>query len=501
MTPSDRQQAILDEWNNTNNNILISAVAGSGKTSTLLLLLENCEFRTLFVAFNKSIQEEIQERINLRGLKQGKAMTLHSLGLSAIRAGGKRYSINNNKNWNLIKKVQTEFKMYRKMSGMEVSRVSYTLIDMNDVSRMYLTDDISKIKKYMLSMDKSVSDNPRLPEFWEKFVEIREESYEGRSLEIDFADMIYLPAKWDLEIPVHPYYLMIDECQDLNLAQHKLIDNLINQGSVRKWIAVGDRNQAIYGFAGANSNSFNMFFDKSGDVKEMPLDICYRCASDIVESANEVYDVMEAAKTYTGIVSRTSDISSIKPNSMVICRNTNPLFYVYFKLLAEGKPCYINGNEIMSYLLKFLRPYSKDSVYSAMIEMQYKLAELEEKDSDEARFQKYIFEENFNNFKIIADSMCKPTDKIEYLVEKLKHLFEDKANAIMLCTIHKSKGLEADVVYILNENLIPSKFAKSSDQLRQEQNLRYVARTRAKEEMYFLDIETKKEETLEVDEL
>ena len=58
----------------------------------------------------------------------------------------------------------------------------------------------------------------------------------------------------------------------------------------------------------------------------------------------------------------------------------------------------------------------------------------------------------------------------------------------MLCTIHKSKGLEADVVYILNENLIPSKFAKSAEQLKQENNLKYVARTRAKNELYFLNI-------------
>ena len=57
----------------------------------------------------------------------------------------------------------------------------------------------------------------------------------------------------------------------------------------------------------------------------------------------------------------------------------------------------------------------------------------------------------------------------------------------MLCTIHKSKGLEADVVYILNEYLIPSKFAKSPEQIKQEQNLKYVARTRAKEELYFLN--------------
>ena len=56
----------------------------------------------------------------------------------------------------------------------------------------------------------------------------------------------------------------------------------------------------------------------------------------------------------------------------------------------------------------------------------------------------------------------------------------------MLCTIHKSKGLESDVVYILNEDLIPSRFASSTQQLTQERNLKYVARTRSKRELYYL---------------
>lgn len=498
--PSRRQQNILNEWDNTENNILIGAVAGSGKTSTLLLLLEKCEYKTLFVAFNKAIQEEIQKKINERGLKQGKAMTMHSLGLSAIKSMGKRFVINNNKNWNIIKKIQLQYKkLFKAMEMGELLKVSYSLIDMNDVSRMFLTNDIEEIRKYMLSMDKVLSDSEHLPTFWESFIEIREESYEAPIIEIDFSDMIYLPVIKNLSIPVHPYYLMLDEAQDLNLAQHKLIDNLLNQGAVRRWIAVGDRNQAIYGFAGANSNSFDLFLSKNENVVEMPLDICYRCAGGIIDSANEVYPVMRPAKAHFGIVENKTitDLEDIKPNSMVICRNTTPLFAVYFKLLGLGKPSYINGNEIMAYLLKFLRPYSKDTVHSATIEMEYKISEFEEKEESSA--QEYFFKENYNNFKSVAENVCNPTDSIEELIERLKHLFENRTDAIMLCTIHKSKGLESDVVYILNENLIPSKFAKSPEQLRQEMNLKYVARTRAKEELYFLNVKMEEGKIIDLD--
>ena len=86
-------------------------------------------------------------------------------------------------------------------------------------------------------------------------------------------------------------------------------------------------------------------------------------------------------------------------------------------------------------------------------------------------------------------------DKIEILLQSLKQLFAEPEDetVITLCTIHKSKGLEADVVYILNEFLIPSKFAKSSMQLEQETNLKYVARTRAKKELYYLTIKSEEE--------
>ena len=62
-----------------------------------------------------------------------------------------------------------------------------------------------------------------------------------------------------------------------------------------------------------------------------------------------------------------------------------------------------------------------------------------------------------------------------------------------MCTIHKSKGLEHDTVYILNEFLIPSKYAMLEEQLIQENNLKYVARTRAKENLIFLNLKEEKE--------
>ena len=200
-TPSQRQLDIFSIWQNRDDNILINAVAGSGKTTTLLQLLELCEYRTLFLAFNKSVQEEIQAKIDSRGLQQGKALTMHSLGLSAIRNKYRKVHINNNKNWDIIKKLQDEFKpIFRRMPWEDKIKISYCLIDMNDISRMFLTDDIDEIHTQFLSMDKAMFEHDNLPEFWEKFLEIRQQGYDSDTVEVDFNDMIYLPVLKELYI-------------------------------------------------------------------------------------------------------------------------------------------------------------------------------------------------------------------------------------------------------------------------------------------------------------
>ena len=181
-------------------------------TSTLLMLLEKCDKRTLFVAFNKAIQEDIQQKIDQRGLQQGKAMTLHSLGLLAIKNSGRRTVINNNKNWNIIKILQANKRpLFRTIPENEKQKVVFSLIDLNDTSRVLLTEDFDTISKFLIGMGKTLSDSNALPELWEEFIKLRNATYQENVIEIDFNDMIFLPIYFDLEIPVYPGYLMVDE--------------------------------------------------------------------------------------------------------------------------------------------------------------------------------------------------------------------------------------------------------------------------------------------------
>ena len=78
---------------------------------------------------------------------------------------------------------------------------------------------------------------------------------------------------------------------------------------------------------------------------------------------------------------------------------------------------------------------------------------------------------------------------MEEINEKIDEIFpkRDKKDGISLSTIHKAKGLEANNVFIACESLMPSKAAKKDWEIRQEYNLMYVAYTRAKNILGFID--------------
>jgi superfamily I DNA/RNA helicase len=72
------------------------------------------------------------------------------------------------------------------------------------------------------------------------------------------------------------------------------------------------------------------------------------------------------------------------------------------------------------------------------------------------------------------------------VTKKIQSIFSDEKSGIVLSTIHKAKGLESDNVFILNQDLMPSRWARKDWEKEQEQNLIYVAYTRAKHKLSFI---------------
>jgi len=472
MKASKDQLRIFKTWKDSLLNIIIDAVAGSGKSTVIYQLIKQSEGKFLYLAFNGSIMEAMQNKLERGGLKNGKASTLHSLGLKTLRDSSKRVTTKPTKNYDLIKKFQEEHPdTFKKMKWKTKLKYSFALNNLWDASRQTFESSLEVLKPLMMDMGNPLPDEPWVAKLWPLYYEFCQKTYEGKSITVDFIDMIYLPVKFDMKMGFKCKYLAVDEAQDLNFAQHKFIEKIIKDCGIEKWIAVGDRRQAIYGFSGSHSDTFSLF-EAMGNTVELPLSICYRSTPEIVAEANKVYDVMEAFQEPSGDLTEVvTDTFGIRQGAMIICRNTTPLLKLFFRLVSEDHPAYLVGKDISEKLLRVLKPHR----YGTMREAMNKL--IAEKDR-----------EAIHNLAIVMDHLCHGFTKVQEFELMLKRLFVKKENATHLMTIHKSKGLEADTVYILNENLIPSKFAVTEEQKKQEQNLKYVARTRAKKKMYYLNL-------------
>ena len=245
--PSSKQQDIFNTWNDADNNILINAGPGSGKTTTLLELVKkvNPQKSALFLAFNKSIQNEIQDKLKGSNLTNCKAQTMHSLGLLSLR----RF-YNSNVKINVDSKcIYNRFTFLYSKCGIQLNFedlniLKSTIIEMYRIQRTFLIEDVEELFNlacntssdsiydiWEASIDQDSEDtlSKKLVKFYTEFVNYsyrlvsREVVNVTTKVDIDFLDMVYLPIKLDTNIATNANVLFIDEAQDLNLCQHKII--------------------------------------------------------------------------------------------------------------------------------------------------------------------------------------------------------------------------------------------------------------------------------------
>ena len=258
MNYSDYQLDIFDEIENGNSNIAINAVAGSGKTTTIVAAckrLNEPSNRVCFLAFNKLIADEL--KVKLKGFAE--VSTLHAFG------------------FNVLKRIYNfpEYHQYVKVDGWKIQK--YVRNHVFELSSIITpSTDAAKVFSFSLNVQRlydlarvnliECDEKGKLRELCDEhnlitlFDEVNVvdillgDAYKmPQDLVIDYVDMIVLPLFHVEHIP-HYKYVFIDECQDLNKAQRELMLNAAKGG---RFIAVGDRNQAINGFAGADCASFD----------------------------------------------------------------------------------------------------------------------------------------------------------------------------------------------------------------------------------------------------
>ena len=136
--------------------------------------------------------------------------------------------------------------------------------------------------------------------------------------------------------------------------QKFLVDKI--RKSTGRFIAVGDKKQAIYSFMGSNLKSFEEF-EKSENTLCLPLSRTYRCSKSVTECANGVFpDSMEYLEDAPEGEVREGKISEIEEGDIVICRNNKPLVQLFLTLVVQGKKSHIYGKDYGEKLLKMIEP-------------------------------------------------------------------------------------------------------------------------------------------------
>ena len=498
--PSKYQLAIYDFVEHGLGNAVISASAGSGKTYTIIKLLDYIpkDKKVLIVAFNRDIRQEIKAKVINAGHKNVQVDTFHSLGYKILNANFNRRFVNTDPNEykysnyisNNISQLSTinTFRL-----GKQFSQYLSNIQNLVNFGRCYLSETVEDLDKVCerygiicIADEKEVA--VKVLEWGEKCLD-----------EIDYTDMVWLPNTLHLDSKFYKYdWIIVDECQDLNMVEKDMLFTCRRMGT--RMLFFGDKAQAIYSFSGADSEAFDKLRELE-DTIQLPLSISYRCPKNIVEYVHYLVPTIEYDKKnkIKGEIIENANLSDVKDGDMILCRNNAPIAKIYIELLRNGIKTKILGKDYSANLSKTIKntkeellnvDLSMQGVFSKLYDIFYDLVETT------MHKQNITKEEALTSSSIIAkldeikvlEILSEGLTTSKELQERINDIFTDnKESGIILSTIHKSKGLESPNVYIACKSLMPSKTAKQPWEIEQENNLIYVACTRTKNKLGFLD--------------
>jgi F-box protein, helicase, 18 len=470
---------------NSTGNIKINAVAGSGKTTTVIeyAKVRPKDSRILYLAFNKSVKLEAVRKFANAGLQNVTVETAHSLAYKRIVQKSK-YTVRGQ-----------GYKTH------EVVQLLGLVGDNEKHTEYIVANHINKFIAYFCNSDKlkvqelnyldTVTDH-KAKAFVSKFYHYIET--QTRILlkkmdtgEVELTHDFYL-KKFQLSNPVLPFdYILFDEGQDASAA---MLDIFLKQKATK--VIVGDTHQQIYGWRYAVNS-----LEKTG-FRTLHLSHSFRFAQDIADLAVAIVNLKGVLMEHKPITIAGKGNSVEKKTKAVLARTNIGLLVRAIDYLNEKrniKHIYFEGN-INSYtyaddgasLYDILNLYNnkrhliRDKLIASMRDM-YELEDYIEKTDD---VQLGMMVEIVNEYGNEIPGILKEI--------KEKHVEnEDRAKAeIIFSTVHRSKGMEYDSVQLVNDFISEEKIKKIKDnkeefniaKISEEINLLYVAVTRAKNIVY-----------------
>ena len=472
---------------NSTGDIKINAVAGSGKTTTVIEYARTrpAKSKILYVAFNKSVKLEAIKKFAEKGIKNVNVETAHSLAYKAIvfKHG---YKVNNlgYKTNEVVEHLNVQGNSEKHTEYVVANHINKFIAyfcnsDKQKVQDLNYLDTITdtKARTFVTSFYRIILDQARI------FLGMMDTG------EIEITHDFYL-KKFQLSNPVLNYdYILFDEGQDASPA---MLDVFLKQKATK--VIVGDTHQQIYGWR------FALNALAAVNFKTYYLSTSFRFSQDIANLAMDILKLKEiigSHKTIPIIGKRSSN--AIKTKAVLARTNLGLLLKAieYVTEKKDLKKIYFEGN-INSYT------YADDgaSLYDVLNLYNYKHHLIKDKlikaMKDIAELEDYINKTEDVQLGLMVEIVKKYGNDIPQIIKdiKSKHVDNDeKEKAEMIfSTVHRSKGMEYDTVQLVNDFITKEKLekqtedkealAKNFNKLNEEINLLYVAATRTKNNLY-----------------
>lgn len=256
---------------------------------------------------------------------------------------------------------------------------------------------------------------------------------------------------------------------------------------------------SIYQFRGASSDAMPLL-QQEFKCRSLPLSISYRCPKAIVQKAQKwVPHIESAPEAIEGLVVEYPEkwlLMDFKAEDVILCRLTRPLVETAFRLIREKIPCRVLGRDIGAGLLSLVKK-SKISLGSRLSLFHDWLVGFYQQESkrlleSHQKAKAGVLGDKVRTLEAFIRDLP-PHASIQDLQDSIERLFSDNGiGRLTLSTIHKAKGMEWGRVFILDAHeLQPCPWSRPSE-FQSEQNLEYVAATRAQKELYYLASEALK---------
>jgi DNA helicase-2/ATP-dependent DNA helicase PcrA len=504
--------------------VRVLAGAGSGKTRAITHRIaygvETGVYspdKVLALSFTTKAAGEMKSRLAGLGVSGVACRTFHSAALSQLghfwpdRVGGSSPSVRSSKAPLLTQAAE----QLRLPATTEVIRAVAAEIEWRKVRLMspeaYREGIASRPLPTGISADALVG------------IMERYESLKDDRRELDFEDVLtatlglLTSTPWAAEQVRERYrFLVVDEYQDVSPVQRALLEAW--RGTRSDVCVVGDPNQTIYTFAGANAEYLLGFEREFPEARTIELDTTYRSTPEIVRMANAVVpdsplqlvatresgpevrvlsasSDAEEAEAVARDIRRAIDAGTPARNIAVLYRINSQSLAIESALGAVGVPFRVRG----------ARFFQDESVRRAMT-LIGGMAE-----SEPATLARdglaLILREHFNwiskpppnpierqswdvlaAIQTLTDALA-PTATVRDLRDELRNRAADDRepaiDAVTLSTVHAAKGLEWNTVFVigLSEGLFPLSYAVSEVALAEERRLTYVAVTRAEQSL------------------